>query len=113
MAQIGDAMDATWIVVADGARGRIFERLAKGHLTEIDDFVNPVEREDNADLRTDAYGRFYGKGERAQGHTAEPDVSPKQHEAERFAAYIAQFLYEAKNRNRFSSVCLIAAPAFL
>ena len=51
-------MHATWIVVADEARGRIFEIQQQGHLAEIENFVNPSERERNSDLRTDAYGRF-------------------------------------------------------
>lgn len=105
-------MEATWIVVADAARGRIFE-MQHGHLAEIEDFLNPAEREDNADLRTDGYGRFYGKGEREQGHTAEPPVSPKEHEAARFAKHIATYLDQARNRHRYDKLRLIAAPAFL
>lgn len=106
-------MQALWIVVADAARGRIFEMQPQGHLAEIEDLVNPAEREGNADLRTDAYGRFYGKGEREEGHTAEPDISPKQHEAERFAAHIADFLDQARNRHEYEKLRLVAAPAFL
>lgn len=106
-------MGATWIVVADAARGRIFEMQQQGHLAEIEDFVNPVEREDNADLRTDGYGRFYGKGEREQGHTAEPPVLPKEHEAERFARHIADYLDQARNLHQYDKLCLIAAPGFL
>lgn len=105
-------MEATWIVVADAARGRIFE-LQQGHLAEIEDFANPAEREDNADLRTDSYGRFYGKGEREQGHTAEPPVLPKEHEAARFAKHIAEYLDQARNRHLYDKLRLIAAPSFL
>lgn len=106
-------MDSTWIVVADAGRGRIFEMQQKGHLAEIEDFANPAERERNADLRTDGYGRFYGKGEREEGHTAEPPVSPKEHEAELFATHIAEYLDKARSRNKYSSLRLIAAPSFL
>ena len=106
-------MDSTWILVADSGRGRIFELHQSGHLMEIEDFANPAERERNADLRTDGYGRFYGKGEREQGHTAEPDISPKQHEAERFAAHIADYLVKAKNLHQYERLKLVADPRFL
>jgi protein required for attachment to host cells len=106
-------MEATWIVVADAARGRIFEMQQEGHLAEIENFVNPAEREDNADLRTDGYGRFYGKGEREEGHTAEPPVSPKEHEAARFAKHLAVYLDQARNRHLYDKLRLIAAPSFL
>ncbi|HZV62995.1 MAG TPA: host attachment protein [Methylophilaceae bacterium] len=106
-------MEATWIVVADAARGRIFEMQQEGHLAEIENFVNPAEREDNADLRTDGYGRFYGKGEREEGHTAEPSVLPKEHEAARFAKHLAVYLDQARNRHLYDKLRLIAAPSFL
>lgn len=106
-------MHSTWIVVADAGRGRIFEMQQKGHLVEIEDFANPAERERNADLRTDAHGRFYGMGERQEGHTVEPPVSPKEHEAELFASHIAEYLDKARNGNKYSSLRLIAAPSFL
>lgn len=106
-------MHATWIVVADEARGRIFEIQQQGHLAEIENFVNPSERERNSDLRTDAYGRFYGKGERDQGHSAEPPVHPREHEAELFALRIAEFLDHARNTNRYSKLYIFAAPRFL
>jgi protein required for attachment to host cells len=107
------SMQPTWIVVADAGRSRIFELQEPGHLAEIDSLVNPAQRERNADLRTDGYGRFYGKGERDQGHTAEPDISPKQHEAEHFADHIAEYLDQARTRHQYGKLKLVAAPAFL
>ena len=44
---------------------------------------------------------------------AEPSVSPKQHEAERFAQAVAQYLNDARNAHRYDKLCLIAAPQFL
>lgn len=106
-------MDATWVLVADAGRGRIFEMREPGRLAEIENFVNPAERERNADLRTDGYGRFYGKGEREEGHTAEPTVLPKEHEAERFADHIAEYLDKARTRHQYEKLKLVAAPGFL
>ena len=106
-------MQAKCVVVADGNRARIFALQGRGELSELEDLVNPEARQDERELRTDADGRFYGKGERSEGHVAEPSVSPKQHEAERFAEAVAQYLNDARNAHRYDKLCLIAAPQFL
>jgi protein required for attachment to host cells len=106
-------MQATWVVVADAGRARVLELHESNHLAEIEDFVNPAERNKNADIDTDSHGRFYGKGEREEGHTAEPSVQPKEHEAELFAISLAEYLNDARNQNKYDRLQLIAAPAFL
>ena len=107
-------MDTTWIVVADSSRARIFERIERQrHLREVDDFVNPAGRADATDLHSDERGRFYGKGERYQGHTAEPAVGPVQHENEVFARDVAQHLTKALGEHRYQRLYLLAAPKFL
>jgi protein required for attachment to host cells len=106
-------MQATWVVVADAGRARVLELHESNHLAEIEDFVNPAERNRNADIDTDSHGRFYGKGEREEGHTAEPSVQPKEHEAELFAISLAEYLNDARNQNKYDRLQLIAAPAFL
>ena len=62
---------------------------------------------------TDAKGRFLGKGERDQGHTAEPDISPVQHENELFSKEIGEFLDKARNEHRYDKLHVIAPPRFL
>jgi protein required for attachment to host cells len=107
-------MDTTWIVVADSSRARIFERIERTrHLREVDDFINPAGRADATDLRSDERGRFYGKGERQQGHTAEPAVDPVRHESELFARDVAQHLNKALGEHRYQRLYLLAAPKFL
>ena len=106
-------MQPTWIVVADAGRARVLEMQDTDHLAEIENFINPAERNDNADIDTDSRGRFYGKGEREEGHTAEPAVQPKEHEAELFAITIAKYLDDARSQNKYAKLQLIAAPAFL
>ncbi|HZV98668.1 MAG TPA: host attachment protein [Methylophilaceae bacterium] len=107
-------MQSTWIVVADSSRARIFEmQQPKGPLSEIEGFVNPAGRADEEELRTDGGGRFFGKGDSFQGHTAEPRISPKQHENELFAHSISKRLNSGRNEHRYSRLRLIAAPRFL
>jgi protein required for attachment to host cells len=107
-------MAKTWIVVADNSRARIFEVLDRNEtLQELDDLVNPAGRQHDYELRTDNLGRYYGRGERMQGHTAPPRTDPGQHETELFAKTVAHYLEQARVDHRCDRICLIAAPKFL
>jgi protein required for attachment to host cells len=107
-------MTKTWILVADSSRARLFEVLDRHEtLREIEDLVNPAGRQGGRDLRTDARGRYFGKGEQLQGHTAMPNTDPMTHESELFAKTVTQHLEQARNAHRYERLCLIAAPKFL
>ena len=107
-------MANVWILAANRSKARIFE-MQKLHapLVEIADFVDPQGRANDRDINSDAYGRFYGKGERVQGHSTTSDISPTQHEAERFAERIRDYLDHAHSEQRFDKLWIVAAPAFL
>jgi protein required for attachment to host cells len=105
---------ATWVVIADSSRARIFEtNTRRPHLLEIEDFVNSGGRSADIDLRTDERGRFYGKGERNQAHTADPQVSPVEHENEIFSRTLTRYLGNALQEHRYKQLYVIAAPKFL
>lgn len=106
-------MSATWIVIADANRARIFEVRQDAHLNELDDLVNPAARAKTSELRTDGAGRYFGKGERQQGHTAGPRVDPVEHENDMFAKRLSDYLEHARTAHRFATLHLIAAPKFL
>ena len=107
-------MTITWILVADSSRARIFEKKEEEkHLQEIDDFVNTAGRAADNELGTDERGRFYGRGERYQGHTAEPAISPVQHENEVFSRTLANYLDDARRTQRYTRLYLIAPPKLL
>jgi protein required for attachment to host cells len=107
-------MQTTWIVAADSSRARIFEvQGVDKNFQELQDFVNEAGRERHQDLRTDAKGRFYGKGERDQAHTAEPDIDAVRHETELFAKQVGEFLDKARVEQRYDKLFLIADPKFL
>jgi hypothetical protein len=56
-------MEATWVLVADGARARVFSvDRARGPLNEEADFVHPEERLPERELVTDKPGRSRGPG---------------------------------------------------
>ena len=107
-------MPTTWIVAADEHRARIFElEGANAALHEIEDFINPEGRMREQDLNKDAKGRYFGKGERMMGHTAEPNVSKSQHEQDMFAKQVGAYLEQARNEHRYDKLRLIAFSKFL
>ena len=103
-----------WVIAADASRARIFERAPQtSRLEEIEDVPHPEGSLQNREIDTDGHGRFYGKGERHQGHTAERDVSATDKEMDRFAKELAERLETARAQNRYGRLCLIAPPKFL
>lgn len=108
-------MQTTWVIAADSSRARIFEMSDEDaeRFEEIDDLVNPEGRQDDREQRTDAKGRFFGKGKREQGHTAEPHVGVIEHSVEMFSKQLGHYLDQARNEHRFDKLCLIAPPKFL
>lgn len=107
-------MPTTWIVAADEHRARIFEvEGANAALREIEDFLNPEGRMREQDLNKDAKGRYFGKGERMMGHTAEPNVSKSQHAQDLFAKQVSAYLEQARNEHRYDKLRLIAFSKFL
>ncbi|WP_019140112.1 host attachment protein [Noviherbaspirillum massiliense] len=107
-------MQTTWIVAADSSRARIFElEGTEHHLREVEDVANPVARGNEQDIEDEPMGRFHGKGEREQDHTAEPSVDPMQREVEIFSKEVSQFLDKARMEHRYDRLRVIAYPKFL
>jgi protein required for attachment to host cells len=107
-------MQTVWILAADNSRVRIFqEKDHQHHLLEVQDFAHPAGHASGRELETGAKGRFYGKGERSQANTAEPNVDSVQHENELFSKEIGEFLEQARNEHRYNKLHLIAPPKFL
>ena len=107
-------MEPTWILVADEGHARILEPKAPGQaLVQIEELTDAAAHADEADLRRDAQGRFYGKGEQFMGHTAPPRTDPLEKEAGLFARRVAERLREAHHKHRFAQLRIAAAPKFL
>jgi len=107
-------MGTTWILCANRSRARLFEvRPHNDTPAELADFANPAARTHERDLRSDASGRFYGKGERYQGHAAEPSETFGDRETERFAESLRDHLVHAHASQRFGQLWIAAGPAFL
>lgn len=107
-------IEIVWIVVADASRARVFQCVENGRaFAEVEDFAHPEGRARAADLKSDAMGRYFGKGERSQGHAAAPDTDPVEHENDVFARTLAAHLDQAHQQGRFGRLWIVAAPKFL
>jgi protein required for attachment to host cells len=113
-------MPTVFVVAANASRARIFaQRNFSDPLEEVADLVNPAARERETDIVTDngdqrAAGKSrHGTGQPTTGSDYQPHQTPQQHEAEKFARDVADYLERAHNEGRFAEVCLVASPEFL
>jgi protein required for attachment to host cells len=102
----------TWLIVADGARARFFERKSASELSEFDVLVSPEGRSDEGSLTSDRPGRSFDSGGDGR-HAMEPGHSARDHEAAVFAKRIGEKIDEARLAGSVSKIVLIAAPRFL
>lgn len=103
----------TWILVADGARARLFEqeRPDDGRLLQLQSWANPALR-----LRAESLAvRNLGRASKGTigSVTFEPRTSLKEREHERFAHELAQHLADGVRGGRCDALVLIASNSML
>lgn len=108
-------MQTIWIVAADSFRARILEFKRKGEpLQELEDWVNPVARQDTSEVARSPKGRFYGSMTTpGKANTAEYSFHPVEQATERFADSIADYLDKGRNDHRYQRLFIVAEPKFL
>jgi protein required for attachment to host cells len=108
-------MDPTWVVLADEGRARILELRERGaDLEEIDEMTHASAHARSRDLNYDQHGRRSGGGGLAAGNaTVSAGESDRDKEAELFARRLSQHLSDARRRNRYAQLRIVAAPRFL
>jgi protein required for attachment to host cells len=113
-------MEATWIVVANAGRARLFSRLDRTRrLSEVGDMVNTAVRLRTQDTESDALGQHaasksrHNVGAPMQPSGYEPHQSPAEHQTETFARSLANHLREARQQGRYAQLVLMASPEFL
>jgi protein required for attachment to host cells len=109
-------MATTWILAADSTRARIFEMGARegdDDPREVDDLMNPDGRLQNREINAEPDGRFYGRGERHQGHSTGHKVTPVDHKTELFSKEVGRYLDHARTEHRYEKLYVIAPPEFL
>ncbi|MDX1483018.1 MAG: host attachment protein [Alphaproteobacteria bacterium] len=103
----------TWIVICDGARGRVLVNRGKGTgLNEISNSEDEDARTPTRDLGADRPGRTYDSGGRGR-HAMVPPVDWHRFEKEQFAKSMAEIVNSAALENRFDRVVLVAPPRVL
>ena len=114
-------MATTFVVAANASRARVFAQASlKDPLEEVADLVNPEAREREQDFMTDettaqrsADKSRHSVGRPTTGSDYQPNLTPHQVEARKFAQEIATFLDEAHNAGRFDKLCVVASPEFM
>lgn len=107
-------MHTTWILVADSSRARIFAKdRDEERYQEIEDFANPVGHEDDSDVMRNQLGRFRGRNDANQAHTATPETDPVEHRIDQFSKSLGDYLDKACLEKRYESLRVIAPPRFL
>ena len=103
----------TWVVVADSARGRIFEwKSLQSGLTEVADLTNSQARLPEQALTSDRPGMAFG----STGHSRRRMQSTKSEVANTVGAFARDLAGELKRgleQRSYERFVLIAPPAFL
>ena len=99
----------TRVIVADGARARIFaSHSVLNQLEEVEAFAHPEAHWSNQDIASDAAGKSVD-----QHGALEPATSPQEHETENFAHSLAEHLKDLHNQQHYEELVLVAPPHFL
>lgn len=103
-----------WVVVADGARVRIFRPDGERRgLDPVHEELYEPARMKGAELLADKPGRTFDRTHDQGRHAMEPDTNPKRVEKEKFAYRIAELLEQGLNQGRYGELLLVAAPRTL
>lgn len=103
----------TWVMVADGARARVFVKEgAKKGLTELPDGNFAGSRQSSRELGGDRPGRTFDSAGPGR-HAMEPPSDPHKLAETDFVRSLTEWLSEQEKRNAFERLVLIAAPRAL
>jgi protein required for attachment to host cells len=103
----------TWILVADGARARLFETASSDDaLNELACFANPGGRSHGRDFTT-ARPPTVNESVGATRHSIEPHTTLREKTTDRFARTIKEELERGRNDHRYARLVIVAPPRFL
>lgn len=106
-------MKSQWIVVADAATARIFDRhQPSGELKRVKALHHDESRAHEGDLRTGGKGSVH-ESTGASEHAPDPQTTTSEKHADIFAKQVAEYLKSAFNDQAFDELIIAAAPAFL
>ena len=103
----------TWILVADGARARLFEAASPDDaLNELACFANPGGRSHGRNFTT-ARPPTVNESVGAARHAIEPHTTLREKTTDRFARTIKDELERGRNDHRYERLVIVAPPRFL
>ena len=102
-----------WVLIADGVRARLFvHRRGEGGLKPALDHEFIGMNLPSRSIASDRAGRALGSNGTA-GHVVQRQTDPHRHEEEAFAHEIAGILEDARKRNAFDQLVVVAPPRAL
>jgi protein required for attachment to host cells len=103
----------TWILIADGARARIFANLGPGKgIAPVEGGVFKSDHAPNRDLASDRPGRTFESADVTR-HAIDPAQDPHRELKRAFAVRLAEYIEERLVENAFSRLVLVAPPVTL
>jgi protein required for attachment to host cells len=106
----------TWILVSDASRARLYStELRENDWMLVEEFEHPEGRQLSSEIRpTSPPGRTQQSTAKGARHTAmEPQTTPKEAEADRFAQQLSEYLEKGTAGRQFDYLVLVAPPHFL
>ncbi|MEB3702883.1 host cell attachment protein [Candidatus Bealeia paramacronuclearis] len=100
-----------WVLVADGARGRFFQKKPEGIL-HIDGFDFVAENLKDQELTHDKPGRGFESANPAR-HAYQPRVDPHENQKVQFAKRLSEFVNKAREKGEFDELVLVTPPKIL
>lgn len=105
---------ATWVLVADSSRGRLYSIPEKNKpWSFVGEYKHPASRISEGGLTTDQPGRTHGSIGGGSRSAMESKTSPKDVEFEHFAHELAGVLHDGHGQQAYGHIVLAAPPHFL
>jgi protein required for attachment to host cells len=98
-------MKRTWVLVANKAGARLFERKGAHKVKLVEKFDHPEGTLKEGDLNSDRSGTFGFQGIPRENQSVN-------HENEMFANDLSKYLEKGRTDHRFDNFVLIAGPGF-
>lgn len=102
----------TWVVVADSCQAKIFRVVKFPKIEEIAIIEHPEGRLNNQELSSSKPGRSHTRGGGIR-YSYEPELDPKQIEADKFALHLNNLLTLEESKGEFNRLYVFAGPEFL
>lgn len=94
-----------WVLVADGARGRIYQKKPDGiHHLDGFDFIGENLRDQ--DIFKDKPGRSFESSNPTR-HSYEPKTDPHEYQKQLFAKRLSDFVNKAQEKGEFDELVLV------